>query len=166
MTLGLLTMAFNRAYVPWLFAGLREDALGFRRRVVQGVFLYAIIAMGAAATFGLVAPFLVEVLWQSGFVPVPPRCPTWHSVLLSKVFITVANHILYSRRTSRLALVTLIAGLEDRVFGIVLIQRSGVVGAAQAFMLTQLVLFGMTWWLSQTVLPMPWWNSPSRTRVK
>jgi len=58
-----------------------------------------------------------------------------------------------------LLLVTAASAITNVVAMTSLIHLNGTAGAAQAFVVSQAVLFGATWWIASVVHPMPWWRS-------
>jgi Na+-driven multidrug efflux pump len=68
----------------------------------------------------------------------------------------VANYIFFANKTGFLAIVTFSSGVFNIIATYFLIKLNGVIGAAQAFMLSQAIIFLCTWWLAQYFRPMPW----------
>ena len=166
MVLGLIADAFNRAYAPWLFAGLKQDTPGFRERVVRGAYLYCLAAAGFALVLGLAAPLIVRLVLGESFHASAAFIPYLAvGFVFGGMYLVAADLILYSRRTSRLALATVLSGIANILLSFTLISYNGAVGAAQAFMLSQAILFLTTWRLAQGALPMPWWPLRANTRA-
>jgi O-antigen/teichoic acid export membrane protein len=55
-----------------------------------------------------------------------------------------------------LAIITLFAGLLNLAITFWLLKSNGLIGAGQAFMVTQFIFFLATWALAQRCHPMPW----------
>ena len=157
MVLALAVQAFNRAYQPWLLGGLQQDAAGFRRRAVQGSYLYFLFLAAAAAAIGLAAPVIVRVLLGDGFQSAAAFIPYLaFGAAFGGMYNVVANYLIRSRRTAWLSLASVISGAVNIVGSILLIRLNGALGAAQAFMLAQLILFLLTWWFASRAHAMPW----------
>jgi len=68
----------------------------------------------------------------------------------------VTNYIFFESKTKILAYVTFASGLINIPLMFILVERNGLAGAGQAFVLTHAISFIGTWWLAQKVHPMPW----------
>jgi O-antigen/teichoic acid export membrane protein len=157
LVLSLAVQAFNRAYQPWLLAGLQQGSASFRRRAVQGSYLYFLFLAAAAAIIGLAAPVLVRVILGERFQPAAAFIPFLSlGVAFGGMYGIVANYLILSRRTAWLSLASLISGAVTIAGGVVLVRRHGAIGAAQAFMLAQAILFLLTWWFAARAYSMPW----------
>jgi O-antigen/teichoic acid export membrane protein len=155
--LTLAVLAFNRAYQPWLFAGLKQDSARFRQHVVRGSYLYFLLLAASAGIIALAAPALVRIVLGEQFHRAAPFIPFIAlGIAFGGMYNVVANYLILSRRTGWLSLASVIAGALNVAGGILLIQRNGAIGAAQAFMLSQAVLFLITWWLASRAYAMPW----------
>jgi O-antigen/teichoic acid export membrane protein len=157
MVLGLITESFNRAYAPWLMGALVKPDVARDCRIVRGTYLYFGIVAFAAIVMGAMAPLLLEVLvgeqfkQASGVVVYIAL-----GYAFSGMYYMVTNYVFFSGRTSLLAMMTFIAGAVNVVATYFLIKLNGLTGAAQAFMLSQGILFLGVWWMAQRVRPMPW----------
>ena len=157
MVLGLLTDAFNRAYAPWLMRSLGREDLARDRKVVRRTYLYFVVVLVAALAYGTLAPTLLS--WLVG-----PRYQAAAPVVVyvalgfafGGMYYMVTNYVFFAGRTAGLAAITFGSGLFNVVITYYLLQRNGVIGAAQGFMLSQAATFLGTWWLAQKSRPMPW----------
>jgi O-antigen/teichoic acid export membrane protein len=157
MVLTLAVQAFNRAYQPWLLGGLQLDSPAFRRRAVQGSYLYFLFLAAAAAVIGLAAPLIVDILLGEQFHPAAAFIPFLaFGVAFDGMYNVVANYLILSRRTAWLSFANMTAAALHIAAGVLLIRRNGTVGAAQAFVLAQAILFLFTWWLACRAYAMPW----------
>jgi O-antigen/teichoic acid export membrane protein len=74
----------------------------------------------------------------------------------SGMYSLVANYIFFGGRTASLAAISFIAGLLNFGLSYWLLLRNGAIGAAQAFMISQAVIFLGAWLAAQRAHPMPW----------
>jgi O-antigen/teichoic acid export membrane protein len=163
MVLGLAVQAFNRAYQPWLFAGLHQGDIRFGLHVVRGSYVYFVFLAATAGMIGLAAPLLVRVILGARFQGAAEFVPFIAlGIAFGGMYNVVGNYLILSRRTGWLSGASLISGAINIAGGILLIRRSGTIGAAQAFMLSQAVLFLITWWLAARAYPMPWRSALAR----
>jgi O-antigen/teichoic acid export membrane protein len=166
MVLALAVQAFNRAYQPWLFGGLQQGSAAFRRRAVQGSYVYFFFLAAAAAIVGLAAPSIVRVVLGEGFQSAATFIPFLaFGVAFGGMYNAVANYLILSRRTAWLSLASVVAGAVNIAGGILLIRHNGALGAAQAFMLAQLTTFLLAWWLAGKAYAMPWRSAFSSRRA-
>jgi O-antigen/teichoic acid export membrane protein len=159
MVFGLLTDSFNKAYAPWLMKTLNEKNPANDARIVRFTYLYFLVVLAIAAALGAAAPSIVAVIAGEKFsaaAPIIGYIAFGHAFL--GMYFMVASYVFFGGRTASLAGVTLTAGLFNALSSYVLIQHNGVAGAAQAFMLAQLLLFGGTWWVAGRAHPMPWFQ--------
>ncbi|MBC2655753.1 oligosaccharide flippase family protein [Pseudomonas sp. MSSRFD41] len=157
--IGLVTESFNKVYAPWLMKSLSSKEEVPRSRIVRFSYLYMGLLFAMAIIFGLLAPWVMGFLVGSEF-----KASSELVIYIALGFAfggcyyMVTNYVFFENKNSRLALITLITGLINIPLMFFLVERNGLVGAAQAFMLTQCLSFVGTWWLSNKVHPMPWFN--------
>lgn len=157
MALGLLTDAFNRAYSPWLFKSLKQAQSADELRIVRLTYIYFIALILVAIFIGNFAPAILSLVVGEKFrTAAPIVIYVALGYAFGGMYYMVANYVFYAGRTARLALITLSTGLMNVGISYLLLQQSGIVGAAQAFMLAQATLFLGTWWLANRSRPMPW----------
>ncbi|MDO9419791.1 MAG: oligosaccharide flippase family protein [Herminiimonas sp.] len=157
MALGLLTDSFNRAFSPWLIESLRQDDAVRDQVIVKYTYLYFLIVCGIALSLGLSAPFLLSIF-------IGDQYQSAASIVIyiamgfafGGMYYMVTNYIFYAGKTPMLAVVTLVSGLFNIAITYYLLQKNGLIGAAQGFMLSQALTFLGAWWLAQKARPMPW----------
>ena len=154
---GLLTESFNKAYAPWLMRKLADRETVPRLAIVRGTYAYFVALMLIAAFIGVLAPWFLQILVGESFQQAG-RFVIYMTFgfAFGGCYYMVTNYIFFESKTSLLAVVTAVAGLVNIPLTILLVKRNGLAGAAQAFMLTQLLSFAGTWWLAQKAHPMPW----------
>jgi O-antigen/teichoic acid export membrane protein len=157
MMLALLTEAFNRAWVPWLFGELKIADDARRVRVVRFTYAYFALVLLVAIVIGLVAPTLLGVLVGERF---RRAADVILYLAIGQAFVgmyyMVTNYLFYTSRTALLASVTLTSGFVNVLLSYYLIHARQAIGAAQSFMITQVLVFAGTWFLAHRVHPMPW----------
>ncbi|KQT13078.1 hypothetical protein ASG57_34510 [Bradyrhizobium sp. Leaf396] len=157
MILYLVNDALNRAYSPHLIENLRLHDQAHDYQIVRFTYAYFIGILAFAIAFGLSAPFILSALAGPKF---QAAGAIFIYIAIGQAFggmyLVVATYIFYAGRTTYLAIVTVSAGLANIAITYCLLKQSGLVGAAQAFMITQLLFFIGTWVLAQRCRPMPW----------
>lgn len=156
---GLLTESFNKAYAPWLMSKLSQPSDAMRRKIVKGTYAYFVSVPILASIVGLTAPWFMPLIVGAKFQE--------SAILVIYIavgfafggcYFMVTNYVFFKSKTKQLAAVTFLSGVINIPLMIYLVGENGVVGAAQAFMLTQLLSFLGTWVLAQRVHPMPWFK--------
>ena len=168
MGLSVLSDAFNKAFVPWLYNQLKLDSAEARCQIIRGTWAYFAGALGIA---GLVAALSY---WIVLFVAGPKYLGAagalaWQALgqAFLGMYLMVTNYIFYARRTRPLALITFISGGLSLSLTWLLVPLLGISGAGLSFALSMCVRFLLTWTLAQRVCPMPWlsFRAPSAAKV-
>ena len=157
LVLGLLTDSFNRSYAPYLMEVLAKEDQTRDHKIVRGTYIYFIVVTVAALLLGLAAPELLSVLVGEQFRAAAGA--VFYVAIgyaFGGMYYMVANYIFFASKTGYLAVATLASGMFNIVATYFLIKVNGILGAAQAFMLSQAMIFLCTWWLAQRFRPMPW----------
>jgi O-antigen/teichoic acid export membrane protein len=157
MVLGLLTDSFNGAYAPYLMGALVKDDRARDRKIVRGTYVYFGVVTLAALILGIAAPRLLGVLVGEQFRAAAGAVPyVAMGYAFGGMYYMVANYVFFTSKTGYLAVVTFASGVFNIAATYFLIKWNGVLGAAQAFMLSQAMVFFSTWWLAHRFRPMPW----------
>lgn len=157
MILSLFTESFNKAYAPWLLQTLNQHQPTRDRSIVRFTYAYFVIVIIAALALGMTAPPIVAALVGEQFrTAAPIVLYIAFGYAFGGMYYMVTNYVSFARRTAQLAAITLSCGVLNVALSYWLLQRNGVIGAAQAFAIAQAALFLATWWLAQRSRPMPW----------
>jgi O-antigen/teichoic acid export membrane protein len=160
MVLYLANDALNRAYSPLLIEALKLDDSERDKKIVRLTYVYFACLLLVAIAFGAIAPAILGVI-------VGPKFQAADSVFMfiaigqafSGMYLMVATYIFYAGRTAYLALLTMSAGLANLTITFWLLRLRGLVGAGEAFMVTQLLFFLGAWALAHRCRPMPWFRA-------
>lgn len=158
--LGLMTESFNKAYAPWLMKNLSKPTEALRVTIVRGTYCYFVLVFVAAAAFGFLAPMFIGFLVGESF-----RAAGDIVIYIALGFAfggcyyMVTNYVFFESKTTVLALITFVSGIVNIPLIFVLVGYNGIIGAGQAFMLTQALSFFGTWWLAHRLHPMPWFKA-------
>jgi O-antigen/teichoic acid export membrane protein len=157
--IGLVFDAFNKAFVPWLFARLKKDEQALRQQIVA--ITYSCFGGAFLLAGGLVfaGPILVYLLAGKDY----------HSALdylgilafgqaFHGLYLMVTNYAFYARKTGLLSLVTMLSGVLGIVLLWLVVPVWGLQGAAMAYLATMATRFLLTWGLAQYCHPMPWFT--------
>jgi O-antigen/teichoic acid export membrane protein len=149
--------AFNRAWSPWLYAGLAERNVTTDRRIVRLTYLYfaGMIALGAVLV--LVGPWAIRVVLAPEFHGAG-RFVGWLVVgfVFNAMYFAVAGIVFFAERTLVISWVTIATAAVGVGLSLLLVPRAGAMGAAQASAAALMLKFFLTWAVAQWARPLPW----------
>jgi len=155
--LGLLTDAFNKAYAPWLMRQLSRSDGTPEKAIVRGTYIYFAVIVVIALSIGVAAPQIISVMAGSAFQNADAVVIYMAlGYAFSGCYLMVTNYIFFESKTAILAYMTFAVGLLNIALTYWLVGKNGIVGAGQAFAVSQFIAFVGTWGLAQRVHPMPW----------
>jgi O-antigen/teichoic acid export membrane protein len=157
MVLALITESFNKAYAPWLFEKLNQNNEDIKRKIIKFTYIYFFgITFLAFLTFFILKILLPIFVGEKFFKA--EKVILW--ILLGNAFngmyYMVTNYIFYAYKSHILAIITFIVGILNVPITFYLVKLNGEVGAAQSFMIVNILIFLFTWILSAKLYPMPW----------
>lgn len=157
--MGLLADAINKAFVPWLYEQLKENAPLARFRIVKGTWVYFFVALILASFVALFSYWIVSFVAGPSYIAAA-KALAWigFGQAFAGMYLMVTNYIFYMRQTKILPWVTMLAGGTGVLLAWYLTPVLGISGAALAFAVAMCIRFLMTWWLAQKVCPMPWFS--------
>jgi len=157
MTTLLIVDAVSKVWTPWLFKQLADDNENQKRFIVQltyigfvGYILVAIVLTGAS---WFLIPILTDEAYHGAFIYV-----SWValSYAVRGMYSLVFPYLVHKDKTQFVGVSTVTAAILNLVANYILIQRFGAVGAAQATLISFVVLFLGVWWYARRIYPMPW----------
>jgi O-antigen/teichoic acid export membrane protein len=159
MAMAMVADAFNKAFVPWLFENLKTGNARSKQRIVQGTWAYFSMALLMAGCVALLSPWIIRLCAGTAYQEAA-NAMGWIAFgqALSGMYLMVTNYISYTRKTTLLAVCTLISGALGVFSSWWLAPRMGVAGVGAGFAIGMLVKFLLTWRLAQRLYPMPWFQ--------
>ena len=153
----VLTVAFNKAYTPFLFEKLKEITSAQKTILVKYAYLYFLGLSILAILLSLAAPYLVSFFLGKEFIE-SQEYITWFAFGFAfyGMYSLILNYVLFTQKTIYLSYVTLIIGLLHVALSYLFISYNGTLGAVQANTVISIITFFSVWWLSNKLLPMPW----------
>lgn len=154
----VLAISLNTAILPQLFEKLSHEDIDKHKMVKL---LYCIFI------FYLVSAFLVSTLGSAMLSSFFPRayagCERFIPLIsfglaFQGMYYLVANFISFSKKTKYLGISTGIVSLISVALNFYFIKKHGALGAAIATFISYLIMFLMTWRLSQFCYEMPWFS--------
>lgn len=156
MITALVQDGFNRAWVPYFFEGLHRPTHEGMVRFARFIVAYggALLLVAGAVTIG--APLLFPLLGKR--FAAAQSFVVWiaFAYALNGMYKMFSNFLFFAKRTGTLSILTLSTGTVALLLTVLLVSRSGVIGAAYAAVLGQALLCGAIIIVSQRVYPMPW----------
>jgi O-antigen/teichoic acid export membrane protein len=155
--ISLFTLAFNNAFVPWLFENLAKDDLVIKRKIVKFTYLYFVLLAVGATILWLFFPLIVSIFVSHKFKTVN----TYSAFIIfgfvfQGMYYMVTNYIIFAQKTYILAIITISVGLFKLLITYFSIIWFGPVGAAISYCITFFIYFILNWILSIRVYKMPW----------
>ena len=157
MVLAIITESFNKAYAPWLFEKLNQNDENMKRKIVKFTYIYFFGIIFLACLMFFILKILFPIFIGEKFFEAE-RVILW--ILLGNAFggmyFMVTNYIFYAYKSHILAIITFVVGILNVPITFYLVKLNGEVGAAQGFMIINMLMFLFTWILSAKVYPMNW----------
>ncbi|HET8737389.1 MAG TPA: oligosaccharide flippase family protein [Pricia sp.] len=157
MVIALLQNSFNQAWVPYFFQKLNENEPEEKMKIVKITYLYFILLLFLVAGFYFATPFIYQYFVGEAFDS-GSGIVLW--VLLGYAFLgmykMVVNYLFYLKKTKVIAYCTFFTVLINLVLNYILINLNGMVGAAQATLISFIILFIVVFIFSNKHFPMPW----------
>lgn len=164
--IAMLTLAFNRAWTPWLYERLDEGSQQTRELIVDITYGYTMVLFVIAVGLGVAAPWVLWLLVGEQFYDAA-QFMLW--LCLGQAFhgfyLMAVGYLFFSERTRPVAVATVLSVLVNTVANYILILSVGGVGAALATMLAHMAHFVFTMIAAQRVYPMPWNPLASLKRI-
>ena len=163
MLLSLMADAVNKAFAPWLLEKLHTSNLRRDLQIVKYTYGYFLFWIAFAVGFGLLMPFVIKIIVGDRYL-VPDDIVLYHSLGIGfgAMYYMVANYVFFSSSTGKLSIITIACGVFNMTLTYFLLQTDGLAGAAKSFMLSQLLMFLLTWILAHKCRPMPWFGHRKR----
>lgn len=157
----VLAISLNTAILPQLFEKLSRENLDKNKivRVIYSIFLFYIFSAFLLGTLGM--PML-SLFFPKSY----SECSQFITLIsfgmaFQGMYYLVSNFIFFSKKTKYLGISTGIVSFISVGLNFYFIRKYGAQGAAIALFLSYLIMFLMTWRLSQFCYEMPWFSRES-----
>jgi len=151
--------SINKAFSPWLFNILNEEADHEKKKVVSVTYLlYFLIFLGVLLTF-FISEYLVILIVGSAFIDASKIVP--FLVLgqgIRGMYLLVTNYMFYAKKTKIISYITISSGLLNVIALSFFIDIFGIIGAAYSFIASMVVQWLATWYFANKYVNMPWSN--------
>lgn len=157
LVLNLITTSINRAFSPWLMKNLSMADPSRDRRLVGATYIYCASLFAVAAIFSWLAVLALPSIAGPAFAEAAPIIPyVVMGTAFTGAYFMVTNYIFFKSRTGLLSGATLTTGLVSLFISYSMVSSFGVIGAGYAFLISQFILFAVTWFIASRVHAMPW----------
>ena len=157
MIIGILAVAFNQAYSPYLYRKLNNITLNDKLKLVQFTYAYFVGILLFAGAISLFMPWVITHFLNERYLDSKEIIP-WiaFGYAFQGMYFMIVNYIFYEKRTYMLAFATFGSGIIHVILSYTFIHMYGVIGVAYATTLSFFIMFIMVWILSSRIYPMPW----------
>jgi O-antigen/teichoic acid export membrane protein len=155
--MGLLTTAFNAAWVPLLFGILKDEGESAHPKLARLVTYYAAALCFVGLGWSLLVEHAIGLLAGPEFREAY-RITPWvvGGYVCSGLYLVPTNLLFWQRRTRVIPLVTLAAGAVNIGLNLWLVPRYGAVAAAWSTLVAYAVLLLLTWRSAERHHPFPY----------
>ena len=157
MILGILAIAFNQAFSPWLYKKLTNITEESKYILVKYTYLYFLSILLLAWFISYIMPWFIinfiDIKYVSSIELIP-----WivFGYAFQGMYFMVVNYIFFMKKTVPLAITTFICGVLHALLSYFLIKNYASLGAAYATTISYFLTFVAVWILSYKTYPMPW----------
>lgn len=157
MVVALLQNSFNQAWVPFFFEKLKENKPSEKLKIVKITYMYFGLLFVVVLFFYFMTPIIYEYFIGDAF---DSGATVVFWVLLGYAFQGMykmaVNYLFYLKMTKQIAYCTLFTLVLNLILNYFLIGLNGITGAAQATLISFVVLFVMVFIMANKSYKMPW----------
>lgn len=155
----VLQNSFNKAFVPHLFSELKSPLRPTNLKWVKFTYLYNLGLFIVAIFIGFVGYQFNSILFGEEY---NDSSQFIFYIVIGSAFNGMykmhVNYIFFTKETKYVMYITMYGGIVNVVLCYLLITLVGVLGAAQAFMISQLITYLLAWYYGNKMFPMPWFK--------
>lgn len=158
MLITIITVAFNKAWTPYLFKILSTSpTIEDKKKIVTFTYIYFLVILLLSLFSSYLLEYIIPYILGDKFIK--------SSVFIIYFFIAnafqgmylmVTNYIFYVKKTYILAYVTFTTAIIHIILLYFLIDKDGIVGAAEATLISSIITFILVWIVSIKSYNMPW----------
>jgi len=157
MGLRIIEVSFNTAFVPWLYARLKENKLEVNMKIVKYTYIYVMLMIIVAGILSVLGPWILKWLVGEKF-QLAGKFIGWLALARAtdSMYFMVCNYIFFTMKNKYIAISTFVSAIVHIIACYILIKFNGVLGAAQANVISSLIWVMLTWYFAAKVFKMPW----------
>jgi O-antigen/teichoic acid export membrane protein len=153
----IFTDSVNKAYTPWLYNKLTNSTTIQKWHLVKRIYaLFGVLLLMAVIVYCIIS--LTSPIIFGGKYISSDKYFIWLIIgyWFSGMQNMVTNLIFFSNKTHYLSFASITAGIINVIAIPILIKANGAIGVAQALLITNSVMFFLSWYFSNKACPMPW----------
>jgi O-antigen/teichoic acid export membrane protein len=157
MVLSLIQNSFNQAWVPFFYNKLNEGKEQEKLRIVKITYVYFGALLVLAILISLCTPFIYRYFIGDSFAD-GAEVVIW--ILLGYTFQGMykmaVNYLFFLKKTKLITYCTMLTVFVNFILNYFLINKNGIIGAAQATLVSFVILFAIVFLVSKRSYKMPW----------
>jgi O-antigen/teichoic acid export membrane protein len=155
--MGLVTAAFNAAWVPFLFGTLKDEGEVAHPKLARLVTYYAVALCFIGLGWSLLMEHAIRLIAGPEFREAY-RITPWvvGGYVFAGLYLIPTNLLFWRQRTRAIPLVTLAAGAVNVGLNLWLVPRYGAIAAAWSTLVAYGVLLVLTWLNAERLHPFPY----------
>jgi len=155
--LTVILVAFNNAYVPYLFEKLKNNSEKDKYQIVKMTYIFYFSVILASAIISIGGYYFVEEIFGTSYQNTRAYIlPITLAAALNGMYKMHVNYLFYMKRTLEITKITFTSGFINIVLAYLMIDKWGVIGAAYSVLLIQFLTYILTFFRSNSFYPMPW----------
>jgi len=154
----IVMTSINQAWVPHLYEKLNKSPdMEAKQVIVSQTYKIMLVMIITTIVFSFLVPVIYKLFIDSKYID---------GLLLAQIltigflfqgfYFMVTNYIFYVKKTYLLSIITVCSAVTLLILNYYFIRNFALFGSAIAMILGYLLLFILTWFLSNRVYPMPW----------
>jgi O-antigen/teichoic acid export membrane protein len=160
MIMSVLTMAFNKAWNPYIYEKLsKEIAIKDKVKIVKFTYLYFISMIFIVFFLNEIGYYIFKYWIDSKFED------SYKYVIyilieygLNGMYFMVVSYLFFFKKTKILALITFISSLLHILMSYVFIDIYGAIGVAYSGIISYFIMFISVWYYSNKIYSLPWFS--------
>jgi O-antigen/teichoic acid export membrane protein len=155
--MGLVTTAFNAAWVPFLFGTLKNEGDGAHPKLARLVTYYAVALCFVGLGWSLLVEHAITLIAGPEFREAY-RITPWvvGGYVFGGLYLIPTNLLFWRQQTRVIPLVTLAAGAANIGLNLWLVPRYGAIAAAWSTLTAYAILMILTWVSAERLHPFPY----------
>jgi len=155
--MGLVTTAFNAAWIPFLFGTLKDEGEEAHPKLARLVTYYAVALCFIGLGWSLLVEHAITLIAGAEFREAYLITP-WvvGGYVFAGLYLIPTNLLFWRRQTRVIPLVTLVAGAANIGLNLWLVPRYGAIAAAWSTLAAYAVLLVLTWRSAERLHPFPY----------
>lgn len=164
-TIAIIFNSLYQAYIPWLFEKLKKNDINEKEKIVKYTYLFFIFLLFSSFFIFIISPIIVKLIVGIEYYSIT-NIIGW--LFLGQIFggmyLIMSGYIYYSKKTSRLALITILSGIINIILLLIFVPKYGLIGAATSFSFVKLLQFITVYLSSIKCVNMPWFKILGKSR--